>query len=219
VPPQRSNAAGRARYDFVAAVGPCYALGLALNERKHDAMKRPVIVLSFVFVLAAAARLLAGDAVAPPGELRFTAHNSVYNAEGSFASWRVTKREIPGGDVTKGVVELEVDLASVTEKAEKLSAHLRTPDFLDAAKFQKATIAIKDAKPAGERKYNATASIDLHGVKGSCPVAFTVVSEKPLTIEGTATLDRTTFGVGQPYDAKDKYSPLNEVGITLKVTL
>jgi polyisoprenoid-binding protein YceI len=182
-------------------------------------MKRSALALSFVLVLLAAARLFAGEAAAPPGELKFTAHNAVYNAEGSFASWRVVKSDIPGGDISKGIVQLEVDLASVTEKADKLSAHLRTPDFLDAAKFQKATITIKDAKPAGEKKYNATASIDLHGVKGSCPVAFTVVSEKPLTIEGTATLDRTTFGVGQPYDAKDKYSPLNEVGITLKVTL
>jgi polyisoprenoid-binding protein YceI len=182
-------------------------------------MKRPLLALLLVLLLAVTTRLLADGAATPPGELKFAAHNAVYNAEGSFASWRVVKSDIPGGDISKGVVQLEVDLASVNEKAEKLSAHLRTPDFLDAAKFQKATITIKDAKPAGDKKYNATASIDLHGVKGSCPVAFTVVSQKPLTIEGTATLDRTTFGVGQPYDAKDKYSPLNEVGITLKVTL
>ena len=81
-------------------------------------MKRSAPVLAVVLVIAAAARLVAGDAApaaaappATPGELSFTAHNSVYNAEGSFASWHVTKVDIPGGDLTKGTVELEVDLA------------------------------------------------------------------------------------------------------------
>lgn len=188
-------------------------------------MKRSALVLTVVFVLAAAARLIAGDAApapAPPtapGELSFTAHNSVYNAEGTFASWKVTKLDIPGGDLTKGMVELEVDLASVNEKAAKLAAHLRTADFFDVAKYQKATIAISGAKPSGENKYTATASIDLHGVKGTCPVAFEVVAAKPLTIKGTASLDRSTFGIGQPYDAADKYAPLNEVGIVLNARL
>lgn len=182
-------------------------------------MKRSLGALCSVLVLVAVARLFAADAVPPPGELKFTSHNSVYNAEGSFASWRVVKSTIPEGDITKGVVEIEVDLASVTEKSEKLAAHLRTPDFFDAATFQKATITISDAKPAGEKKYNATAAIDLHGVKGSTPVAFEVVSEKPLTIKGTAKLDRSTFKIGQPYDAANKYAPLNEVGITLTAKL
>jgi polyisoprenoid-binding protein YceI len=189
-------------------------------------MKRSALVLTLVLTLAAAARLLAGDAApaatappATPGELSFAAHNSVYNAEGRFASWHVTKLDIPGGDLTKGTVEIEVDLASVNEKAAKLAAHLRTADFFDVAKYQKATIVISGAKPSGEKSYTATASIDLHGVKGTCPVTFEVVSAKPLTIKGTATLDRSAFGIGQPYDANDKYAPLNEVGIILNAKL
>ena len=96
---------------------------------------------------------------------------------------------------------------------------MRTADFLDVAKYQKATITISGAKPSGEKSYTATASIDLHGVKGTCPVTFEVVSQKPLTIKGKATLDRSAFGVGQPYDAADKYAPLNEVGIVLNAKL
>ena len=182
-------------------------------------MKRSFLALCSVLVLAAAVRLFAGETAALPGELTFTAHNAVYNAEGRFGSWRLTKVDVPGGDFTKGSVTIEVDLASVTEKAAKLTAHLQTPDFFDVAKFQKATIAISNAKPSGENKYTATASIDLHGMKGTCPVAFEVVSKKPLTIKGTATLDRTTFGIGAPYDAADKYAPQNEVGIAFTARL
>jgi len=197
-------------------------------------MKRPLIALAFVLVAAGAARLAAGDAApapqaAPeattavaasaPGELTFATHNSVYNAEGRFDAWRFTKIDIPGGDLTKGTVAFEIDLASVNEKSPKLAAHLRTPDFFDAAKFGKATVTIGDVKAAGGKKYTATASVDLHGVKGTCPVEFDVVSEKPLAIKGTAKLDRSTFGVGQPYDAADKYAPLNEVAITINAKL
>ena len=187
-------------------------------------MKRPFLATASVLVLAAAVRLLAADAPAPaasgsPGELKFKAHNSVYKAEGVFAKWRVSKSTIPEGDITKGVVELEVDLASVTEKSDKLAAHLRTPDFFDVAKFTTATITISGAKPAGDKKYNATADIDLHGVKASTPVAFEVVSEKPLTIKGTATLDRGVFKIGEPYDATNKYAPSNEVDISLTAKL
>lgn len=199
-------------------------------------MKRPLLALCSVLVLAGAARLFAGETPAPapaapapaapaaasassPGELKFTTHNAVYNAEGTFTSWRVIKSDIPNGDLTKGIVEIEVDLGSVAEKSEKLTAHLKTPDFFDVAKFTKATIIISDAKPAGEKKYNATAAIDLHGMKGTAPVAFEVVTDKPLTIKGTAKLDRTAFGIGEPYDAANKYAPLNEVAVTLTAKL
>jgi polyisoprenoid-binding protein YceI len=185
--------------------------------------------LAFAFVLAAfvAVRLLAAEtapaapaaAASAPGELTFSTHNSVYNAEGRFGSWKFTKVDIPGGDLTKGTVEIEVDLASVNEKAEKLAAHLRTADFFDVATYPKATISIGSVKAAGDKKYTATANLDLHGMKGTCPVAFEVISDKPLTIKGTATLDRTSFKIGEPYDAANKYSPLAEVAIGLNAKL
>jgi polyisoprenoid-binding protein YceI len=186
------------------------------------------------FAICAAFRLIAADAAAPtpapaaappaaaastPGELKFSTHNTVYNAEGTFTSWHFTKVDIPGGDFTKGTVALEVDLSSVNEKAAKLAAHLKTPDFFDVATFPKATITISGAKPAGDKKYEATADLDLHGIKGSCPVMFEVVSTSPLAIKGKATLDRSTFKIGQPYDAADKYSPLNQVAIELDAKL
>ena len=178
-------------------------------------MKRLLSALTIAAALVVAARLTAADAPAAPGDLNFTAHNAVYNAEGSFKSWRFTKVDIPGGDLTKGTVTLEVDLASVSEKADKLAAHLRTPDFLDVATFPKATIVISGVKAAGDKKYEATADLDLHGIKASCPVKFDVVSSSPLTIKGTATLNRSSFKIGQPYNEGDKYSPLNEVRIEI----
>jgi len=184
-------------------------------------MRRFGLASAFVLAALAAVGLVAGDAppAASPGALTFSTHNSVYNAEGSFGSWRFTKIDIPSGDLTKGTVAIEVDLASVSEKAAKLAAHLRTADFFDVATFPTATIVISGAVSTSEKHFKATADVDLHGLKGSCPVAFEVVSDSPLTIKGTATLDRTTFKIGEPYDAADQYSPLAEVAIGLNATL
>ena len=184
-------------------------------------MKRATTVALSALALVAALRLSAADTppATAPGELTFKAHNAVYNAEGRFDSWRFTKVDVPGGDITKGRVEIEVDLASVHEKAEKLTAHLRTPDFFDVATFPKATIVIGDAKAAGPKRYKATASLDLHGVKASCPVEFEVVSDKPLAIRGTATLDRTAFKVGAPFKDGETLSIHNEVQIGLEAKL
>jgi polyisoprenoid-binding protein YceI len=182
-------------------------------------MKRPALALAAVCVLVGAARLIAGEVAPPPGDLTFKAHNSVYKADGRFAAWRFAKVDIPGGDLTKGSVTIEIDLASVNETSAKLAEHLRTADFFDVAKFQTATIAISGAKSAGEKRYTATATVDLHGVKGTCPVNFEVVSDKPLKIKGEATLDRTAFGIGEPYDAANKYAPSNDVAIAFNAKL
>lgn len=184
-------------------------------------MRRLAIPSALVLAALVTVRLFAGDAAPtpPPGELTFSTHNSVYNAEGSFASWKFAKVDIPNGDITKGTVVIEVDLASVNEKAAKLAAHLRTADFFDVATFPKATIVISHPRAAGDKRYEAEADVDLHGVKGKCLVAFDVVAENPLTIKGSATLDRTTFKVGEPYDAANKYSPLADVAISLNAKL
>ena len=182
-------------------------------------MGRSLLAASILAAGAVAAGLSAAQTPVAPGELSFKAHNAVYQAEGRFESWRITKVDIPEGDLTKGTVEIEVDLGSVREKADKLTAHLRTPDFLDVVAFSKATISIGSVKLASPKHYQATATLELHGIKGSCPVAFEVISEKPLEIKGTATLDRSAFKIGAPYDPADKYAPHNEVEIALAAKL
>ncbi len=158
----------------------------------------------------------AGDA---PGELSFKAHNKMYNAAGKFETWHFTKVDIPGGDLEKGSVEFEVDLASVSEKAADLAAHLRTADFFDVAKFTTATVKIDRAQKTGEGTYEAVATVDLHGHTGEVPAKFKVVSTSPLTIKGSATLDRTTFGIGGPYDAGNDRSIVAGIEINISATV
>lgn len=160
---------------------------------------------------------LAGDEV--PNTLGFKAHNKIYNADGSFKKWTLTRVAIPEGDLTKGTVEFEVDLASVSEKTSSLADHLRTADFFDVAKYTTATVKIDRAMKTGENTYKATATMSLHGKTGEVPVEFEVMSERPLAIKGSAMLSRTAFGIGGPYDASNDRSIVEQVEISLTATL
>ena len=179
----------------------------------------------FVLAVAASVVLLAvgqsglGAGEEAPGTLSFKAHNQIYNADGTFKKWRLTEVDIPDGDLLKGTVVFEVDLASVWEKASKLADHLRTADFFDVAKYTTATVKIDRAKSTGENTYEAMAAVSLHGHDADVPVTFKVVSESPLQIEGSATLSRMSFGIGRPYMSDNDRSIVEEVEILMQLTL
>ncbi len=177
----------------------------------------------FLALMAAAALCfapltIAGDAEAP-GTLSFKASNKMYSADGSFEKWHFTKVDIPEGDLEKGTAEFEVDLASVSEKTEALADHLRQADFFHVAKFTTATVKIHGVKKTGDNAYDATATVDFHGFTNDVPVQFTVVGESPLQIEGTATMQRTAFGIGGEYDPSNERSITDDVSISLSATL
>lgn len=154
-----------------------------------------------------------------PGTITFKAHNEGYKANGSFEKWKITKADIPGGNIEEGKVVIEIDTASVAEKSDKLADHLRQNDFFDVVKFPKAIVTIHGAKKKADGSYDATASIEFHGVKADTPVNFEVVSESPMKIEGTATMSRTAYKIGGPYEEGNPRSIKDEVQIAISATL
>ena len=179
--------------------------------------------------VAVAAFTLTALAVAPltadhhessaPGSIEWKANNGVYSAHGSFETWRFTKVEIPDGDIEKAVVEIEIQLASVSEKAEALAEHLRQADFFDVDKYTVSTVNIHSAEKTGDDTYDAVATVTLHGHTNDVPVSFTLVETSPMKIKGTATLDRTAFGIGGPYDPSNDRSIVEDVQILIDATL
>lgn len=173
--------------------------------------------LAALVLLTAAPSIQAADTAAP-GTLSFKASNQMYSAEGKFKKWHFTNVNIPDGDLEKGTAEFEVDLASVWEKTDALAEHLRQADFFHVAKYATATVKIHDVKKADDH-YTATATVDFHGHTKDVPVTFKVVETSPLKIEGTATLQRTAFGLGGEYDPSKERSITDDVAISLSATL
>ena len=85
-----------------------------------------------------------------------------------------------------------VDMASITHDQAQLAEHLRGVDFFDAAKFPIAVFELTAFKNG-----QASGTLTLKGIRK--PVAFpvTVAAEAGggLRLRGTATIDRTQFGV------------------------
>ncbi|HUO55307.1 MAG TPA: YceI family protein [Rhodoblastus sp.] len=115
-------------------------------------------------------------------------------------------------------LEVSVDTASVLTPVEKLTGELKGADWLDAAKFPKATFVSTKVTPAGDGEATIAGELTLHGV--TKPVVlkarFVGAGVNPMTkgytvgFDGHAAIKRTDFGV-------TKYAPM--IGDTVDLTI
>jgi len=64
-------------------------------------------------------------------------------------------------------VSVTVQAASIFTNNDKRDAHLRTPDFFDAAKYPTATFKSTKVEGAGKGRYKVTGDLTLHGITKS----------------------------------------------------
>jgi len=104
--------------------------------------------------------------------------------EGGFKTLQ-GKVTIPDGQIDKGSVSVEIDMTSVFSDAEKLTGHLKSPDFFDVEKFPKATFTSTEVKAGGEggATHTVTGNLALHGVT------------KSITFPAKAKLEGDTFAL------------------------
>jgi polyisoprenoid-binding protein YceI len=163
---------------------------------------RALLVFASSLVLGFAA-LAAGDG-SPPGSIAFEGKNVISTAHGEFHEWRITRAEIDPAKPKSGVVEVEVDVASLDTGIERRDKHLRTADFFDVEKFPKATVRVHDVEPNGKSerghaRYRAKFDLEIRGVRKTLDGEFELTQESPPTVEGGLTLNRVDFGIGEPY--------------------
>jgi polyisoprenoid-binding protein YceI len=125
---------------------------------------------------------------------------------------------VPEGDLTKGSVSLEIDTTSVVTDTEKLTTHLKSPDFFDVAKFPKSTFTstavTADTSKGGT--HAITGNLDLHGVSKSISFPATVrVTAAGVEADAEFAFNRKDFGIvyaGMPDD-------LIKDDVLMKITL
>ncbi len=159
-----------------------------------------------------------------PGKISWKGGNRMKSHTGTFENWHFTKVAIPDGDITKGTVEFEIDLGSITSDADKLTTHLKSGDFFGVTEFPKATVALANAKATdktadGKQNYTAEGTIAMRGVSAPLKVNFTVESAKPLIVKGAATVDRDAIKVGKPSDPNEAKSIHKEVAVEFAATI
>jgi polyisoprenoid-binding protein YceI len=106
-------------------------------------------------------------------------------------------------DPTKSSVTVTIPVDSIDTGVAKLDAHLKSPDFFDAAKYPVATFKSTRVERSGEHGLKVTGDLTLHGV--TKPVVLDVVVNKigphPMAgrpaagFDATATIKRSDFGI------------------------
>ena len=68
------------------------------------------------------------------------------------------------GDITKSTADITIEAASINTRVAKRDEHLRSPDFLDAAKYPTITFKSKRVEKAGDGKLKMTGDLTIRGV-------------------------------------------------------
>jgi polyisoprenoid-binding protein YceI len=100
-------------------------------------------------------------------------HLMVSSVRGDFGSVS-GKIVYDEADVTKSTADISIDAASINTRIAKRDEHLRSPDFLDVAKYPAITFRSKRVENAGDGRLKMTGDLAIRGV----------TKEVVLTIEG-----------------------------------
>ncbi len=139
--------------------------------------------------------------------------------EVKIPTFKIVKADFDPAKVEGGTAELELDISSITTDDQKRTDHLKSPDFIDVAKFATATVKVDNVKKTGDNKYSADATVKFRDLEKKLAVSFDVVETMAdgIRIQLEHKFSRLDFGVGK--DSKDpKVAPVAPE-LTLKAAL
>lgn len=147
------------------------------------------------------------------GDLAFSVVQMGTKVDGHFKDWTSSisfSPETGTGSVTTQIAINSLTLGSVTNQA-------LDKDFFDAANHPTAVFEA-DIRP-GDTDYTAEGTLTLRGVSAPVSLPFTLTIEgETATMNGSVTLDRRTFGMGETYTDESQVGFGVEVVISLTAT-
>ena len=136
-----------------------------------------------------------------------------------FEKFKVVKANFDPKKIEGGKATIEIDATSLKTDSEKRDAHLKTPDFIDAAKFATITVDIDKVKKKADKTYTAEATVKFRDITKKYPVTFDVIDQKPdsIRIKSETNFSRLDFKVGK--DSKDPKEAPVAPDLTIKLAL
>lgn len=153
----------------------------------------------------APADVRAGTYVSDPGHTKITwsvSHFGFSTYVGQFAKVDATLKLDPKAPQSADL-QATIDTASVGTLNPALDGHLKGPNFLDVAKFPKATFKSTAVKVTGERTAEVTGDLTLHGVTKPVTLQVTFIQgglnpldkTYSLGFQAKTTIKRSEWGV------------------------
>jgi polyisoprenoid-binding protein YceI len=166
--------------------------------------------------ILALAAVAAGLATASPAAVETYNIDPVHSSVGFLIRHILSK--VPGrftqfsGTITvdrdnleNSSVEATIDVGSVSTYNDKRDAHLKTPDFFDAAKFGSITFKSKSWKKTGDNTFDVTGDLTMRGVTKEVVLKVDLLGFGPGMMgaqlsgwDASVTLNREDFGINGP---------------------
>ncbi|MEP7007805.1 MAG: YceI family protein [Sphingomonas bacterium] len=129
--------------------------------------------------------------------LRFHTAWSQGPVDGRFGKWKAVILFGPEALDTSSV-DVSIDMASATTGVSDTESALPGTDWLSVAAHPTATFKATRFRHLAGNRYEASGTLSLRGVSRPLKLPFTLsIADDVATMTGTATIDRTVFGVGQ----------------------
>ena len=168
----------------------------------RTALLAAALGLAFPLTPSAAAQDAPRWTVQPEAStLGFTAQLQGAPVEGRFARFDADIALDPAAPEA-GTIAITVDIASATSQNAQASGAMLTPDWLAADSFAQAVFR-SDAITGADGSYLAEGTLTIRDQTVPVSLPFTLEVDGDMAqAQGTITLDRTSFGVGQGEWAK-----------------
>ena len=135
-------------------------------------------------------------------------HMTINEIDGSFTDFKAVITST-AADFSDASVEVTANTASMNSGVDMRDKHLKSADFFDAEKFPTLTFKSTSIKKTGDKKFQVTGNLTLHGV--TKPVTLDAVyngtitnPQNQKTIAGfkfTGSVKRTDFGIAPGFPA------------------
>jgi polyisoprenoid-binding protein YceI len=151
----------------------------------------------------------------------FTVRHFLTKVPGRFTKFSGTIT-VDRDNLENSSVNATIDVGSVDTDNDKRNAHLKSPDFFDAAKFTTITFTSKSWKKTGEGTFDVTGDLTIHGVTKEVVLKVDLLGFGPGMMgaqlsgwDASVTLNREDFGVNGPAMLGKALG--SEVGVSISV--
>ena len=156
----------------------------------------PALLLCAALAAQAAAAASPGYAADPAtSHLDFTGVQAGAEFKGTFHKFTASIDFTPD-DLASAKFDVQIDLNSIDTKDGDRDKTMRGSDIFDVAKNPTAHYVTKNFTKTATG-YTALGALTLHGVTKDVPINFTFVTTPAAKLDGSASLKRLDFGVGQ----------------------
>lgn len=136
-------------------------------------------------------------AASPESKVEFVGSKVTGSHSGGFKDVKLgLKLNAEGSGVD--ALAAEIDLNTIYSDNERLTGHLKSPDFFDVAKYPSATFISTEITPGGEKgaSHTVTGNFTLHGVTKSLKFPATIrVEGATVSIDSDFFINRKDFGI------------------------